>query len=124
LWAVTRPAPVSRFWPAVAREGPATGPELPADGALAAADRPDPPAATVERISYHLQEGRVWFEIGRYQDALEQYWRGVAAVAEVTNRFSATDAIDSLRIALQKAIEEAELACARTANQTCIDPGD
>jgi hypothetical protein len=109
----------------VAREGLTTDPqEFPTDGTPVAAERPEPPAATVERIAYHLQEGRVWFEIGRYQDALEQYWRGVAAVTDVTDRFSATDVIDSLRVALQKAIEEAELACARTANQTCIDPGD
>lgn len=124
LWAVTRPAPAERLWPSPAREGPLTGPELPVDGAAAGTGQRSPPAATVERIGYHLQEGRVWFEIGRYQDALEQYWRGIAAVAEVTNRFSTSDAIDSLRIALQKAIEEAELACARTANQTCRDPGD
>jgi hypothetical protein len=116
LWAFGRPAPSDRLWPGA-------GPPLAEEMVTMGPEKPPPPAASLEKVRYYLEEGGVWFSIGRYEDALTQYWNGLAAVTETSRRFAAAGVLDSLRIALQRAIEEVELACAQQGIQGCADAG-
>lgn len=116
LWAFSRSAPPGGLWPELLEPARELG--------RFAAGKPDAPPATVERVRERLEWGRLWFKIGRYEDALGEYRQGLVAVTEASTQFETAGPIDSLTVALRQAVEDAKLACAHTVGQSCVGGGD